>query len=109
VVTDAAEIVELVGAIGEVLAPERRGPVVPRDLLEPTASRVLDAIPALGGAEADCIARASGTAVDDTLGRLYELQALGFVERDGPRWRLPGDRRNGGTARNKRPGQHTIR
>lgn len=32
-VTDAAEIVELVGGMGE-LAPDRRGPVLPRDLLE---------------------------------------------------------------------------
>ncbi|MET7655570.1 DNA-processing protein DprA, partial [Streptomyces sp. NPDC005486] len=33
-VTDAAEVVELVGDMGE-LAPDRRGPALPRDLLEP--------------------------------------------------------------------------
>jgi DNA processing protein len=97
-VTDGAEIIELVGAIGEDLAPERRGPVLPRDLLEPAASRVLEALPAGGGADAGQIARSSGTAVDDTLGRLYELQALGFAERDGPRWRLARNSWNGGTA-----------
>ena len=32
-VTDAAEVVELVGDMGE-LAPDRRGPVLPRDLLD---------------------------------------------------------------------------
>ncbi|MGQ4334876.1 DNA-processing protein DprA, partial [Streptomyces hayashii] len=41
-VTDAAEVVELVGAMGE-LAPDRRGPALPRDLLEPGARRVLAA------------------------------------------------------------------
>lgn len=98
-VTDAAEIIELVGAIGEDLAPERRGPVLPRDLLEPAASRVLEALPAGGSADVGQIARSSGTAVDDTLGRLYELQALGFAEREGPRWRLVGNRWKGGRAR----------
>lgn len=44
-VTDAAEVVELVGGMGE-LAPERRGPVLPRDLLDPAAARVLEALPA---------------------------------------------------------------
>ncbi len=48
-VTDAAEVVELVGDMGE-LAPERRGPVVPRDLLDPAAARVLAALPARGTA-----------------------------------------------------------
>ncbi|NEA77469.1 DNA-processing protein DprA, partial [Streptomyces sp. SID13588] len=46
-VTDAAEIVELVGEIGE-LAPEKRGPLVPRDLLSPEAASVLAAMPARG-------------------------------------------------------------
>src|SRR5439155_26526180 len=38
-VTDAAEVVELVGDMGE-LAPDRRVPVLPRDVLEPGARRV---------------------------------------------------------------------
>ncbi|MFI9098953.1 DNA-processing protein DprA [Streptomyces fildesensis] len=87
-VTDAAEVVEMVGRIGGDLAPERRGPVLPRDLLEAAATRVLEALPAQGGAGVEQIARASATGKDDTLGRLYELQALGFVERDGARWKL---------------------
>jgi DNA processing protein len=98
-VTDGAEIIELVGAIGDDLAPERRGPVLPRDLLEPAARRVLEALPARGGADAGQIARSSGTAVDDALGRLHELQALGFAERDGPSWRLARNRWKGGATR----------
>ena len=46
-VTDAAEVAELVGDMGE-LAPDRRGPVLPRDLLDPAAERVLAALPARG-------------------------------------------------------------
>ncbi|MHB9858761.1 DNA-processing protein DprA [Streptomyces sp. YIM S03343] len=86
-VTDAAEVVELVGDMGE-LAPDRRGPVLPRDLLDPAARRVLDALP--GGREAETgeIARGAQTTDDDALARLYELRSLGYVERHGRGWKL---------------------
>ncbi|WP_420783129.1 DNA-processing protein DprA [Streptomyces sp. LPB2020-019-1HS] len=86
-VTDAAEIVELVGAIGE-LAPERRGPVLPRDLLDPDARQVLAALPGRGTASADAVAREARTTEDDAIARLYELRALGYVERQGEEWGL---------------------
>ncbi|MFG1809853.1 DNA-processing protein DprA [Streptomyces sp. NPDC049040] len=87
-VTDAAEVVELVGEIGADLAPQRRGPVLPRDVLGPAASRVLEALPGRGFADERQIADAAGSTCDDTLSRLYELQALGFVERLDGRWQL---------------------
>ena len=31
---------------------------------------------------------AAGTTVDDAVGRLYELRALGYVERHGDGWKL---------------------
>jgi DNA processing protein len=99
VVTDAADVVELVGEIGADLAPARRGPVLPRDRLGAAATRVLEAVPGRGDAAVEEIARAAGATVSDTRGRLYELQALGFVERNGGRWQLartPQDRRPGG-------------
>ncbi|MGW0844039.1 DNA-processing protein DprA [Streptomyces sp. NPDC002787] len=86
-VSDAAEVVELVGDMGE-LAPDRRGPVLPRDLLEPGARQVLAALPGRGVAAAEEIARGAGTAVDDAVGRLYELRSLGYVERHGDGWKL---------------------
>ncbi|WP_328438372.1 DNA-processing protein DprA [Streptomyces sp. NBC_00444] len=86
-VTDAADVVELVGDMGE-LAPDRRGPVLPRDLLEPGARRVLAALPARRAAAADEIARGAQTTGDDTIARLYELRALGYVERHGDGWKL---------------------
>ncbi|GAA0604562.1 DNA-processing protein DprA [Streptomyces crystallinus] len=100
-VTDAAEIVELVGEMGD-LAPVRRGPVLPRDLLAPAAARVLDALPGHGAAPVPDIAREAATTQEEALGRLYELHSLGFVEREGDHWRLttsplptPGARRGG--------------
>ncbi|WP_247721027.1 DNA-processing protein DprA [Streptomyces sennicomposti] len=86
-VTDAAEIVELVGDMGE-LAPARHGPVLPRDLLEPDAREVLAALPARGAATAADVARGAGTTTDDAIARLYELRSLGYVERHGEGWKL---------------------
>ncbi|MET8178912.1 DNA-processing protein DprA [Streptomyces sp. NPDC005336] len=102
-VTDADEVAELVGGIGD-LAPERRGPLVERDLLDPVTARVLEALSARGGNDVRDVARDSGTSCDEALGRLYELLALGFVERDGDRWELvPSVRRNGGARRGGPP------
>ncbi|MFI9614228.1 DNA-processing protein DprA [Streptomyces sp. NPDC052023] len=86
-VTDAAEVVELVGDMGE-LAPARRGPVLPRDLLPPAARRVLAALPGHGEATAQDIAGGVPTTADDAIARLYELRALGYVERHGDGWKL---------------------
>ncbi|MEU9358204.1 DNA-processing protein DprA [Streptomyces sp. NPDC048301] len=98
-VTDAAEICELVGEIGD-LAPARRGPVLPRDLLEEHAAQVLEALPGTGAARVRDVARCTGLTADEALGRLYELHSLGFVEREGDGWRLtPGRTREGGVRR----------
>ncbi|MFF8716090.1 DNA-processing protein DprA [Streptomyces sp. NPDC015184] len=101
-VTDASEIAELVGDIGE-LAPARHGPVHPRDGLDAVSARVLDALPFRGVTSGRDVARVAGTSTDEALGRLYELHSLGFVERHGDGWQLTprpardGDARRGGT------------
>jgi DNA processing protein len=89
-VTDAAEVVELVGAIGE-LAPRRDGPVLARDLLPAPAAQVLEALPAAGTCDTELVALGAGTTADDALARLFELHSLGFVERHGDKW-LPAIR-----------------
>ncbi|GAA4332506.1 DNA-processing protein DprA [Streptomyces venetus] len=86
-VTDAADVVELVGDIGQ-LAPDRRGPVLPRDLLEQATRQVLAALPARRAARPDEIARGAQTTQDDAVARLYELRALGYVERHDDGWKL---------------------
>lgn len=101
-VSDAAEVAELVGSIGE-LAPERRGPVLARDLLDRDTARVLEALPAGRPVGVEELALASGTGADDVIGRLYELHSLGFVERQGDVWQLsrqtPGAGMQTGAAR----------
>ncbi|MEU0967902.1 DNA-processing protein DprA [Streptomyces sp. NPDC005917] len=86
-VTDAAEVVELVGDMGE-LAPARHGPVLPRDLLEPAARQVLAALPGNRPASPEEVARGAQTSKDEAIARLYELRALGYVERHGDGWKL---------------------
>ncbi|MFJ3905875.1 DNA-processing protein DprA [Streptomyces sp. NPDC090025] len=101
-VTDAAEIIELVGDIGQ-LAPHRQGPVLPRDLLAPDTARVLEALPGQHPTPLTDIATRAGTHPDHTLAKLYELHSLGFVERHHDDWRLtnsptePSNVRHGGT------------
>ncbi|WP_314177023.1 DNA-processing protein DprA [Streptomyces winkii] len=87
IVTDAAEVIELVGSMGE-LAPRRRGPSVPRDVLPREAAQVLDALPARGAAGSARLAQAVGITPDAAVARLQELCALGFVERLGSGWQL---------------------
>ncbi|GAA3166687.1 MULTISPECIES: DNA-processing protein DprA [Streptomyces] len=101
VVTCADEIVEQVGAIGD-LAPEPRGPVLARDLLEPATARVLEALPPRGAAALADVAREAGLAPDVTHSKLHELCTLGFVRRSGAHWEFvrrddPGSSRRGGT------------
>ncbi|MEW1751404.1 DNA-processing protein DprA [Streptomyces angustmyceticus] len=87
VVTDADEVIELVGSIGD-LAPERQGPTRLRDLLDPVATRVLEALPARGTADTGRLAEEAGTPRDVTQSKLFELLSLGFVQRCGDRWEL---------------------
>lgn len=88
-VTDAAEVIEQIGAIGEDLAPLRSSRLRPRDVLGPIAAQVLEAVPAgRGGAPVEYLARRSGFPADQVLKQLYELCSLGFVQREGSHWRV---------------------
>ncbi|MFI9553558.1 DNA-processing protein DprA [Nonomuraea endophytica] len=90
-VTTPAELIDLVGMIGDDLAPTPRGPVVPHDALSETARSVLDAVPGKGGAGTATIAVAAGTDLSTTLSALGSLAAAGYVLRTAKGWRLkPG-------------------
>jgi DNA processing protein len=88
-VTSAAEVIELVGAIGADLPPPRRSLPRPRDLLGQAAAQVLEAIPAgREGAPVGALAMRTGLPPDQVLKELYELCSLGFVQRAGSHWRV---------------------
>ncbi|GAA3115020.1 DNA-processing protein DprA [Planomonospora alba] len=95
-VTTPAEMAELVGAIGSELAPEPRGPVLPRDRLDPETRRVLEAVPARAGAGPATIAVDAGVDLETVLSCLGGLAAAGYVERTSRGWRLRPERPPGG-------------
>jgi DNA processing protein len=100
-VTNAAEVIEEVGRIGDDLAPEPRGPVLPRDELEPTTRTVLEAVPAVGAAGPAQIAVKAGVDLTTARGCLGILAAGGFIERCDQGWRLRRSPPIPGAARNR--------
>ncbi len=92
-VTDAADVIELVGAIGADLAPEPIRPADPRDDLDPLVARVLDAVPVRRGAGCASIAATAGLDPRHVARALGGLAARGYVERDDDGWRLSAQRR----------------
>ncbi|GHH67448.1 hypothetical protein GCM10017673_14450 [Streptosporangium violaceochromogenes] len=90
-VTTPEEMIELAGAMGDDLAPEARGPVFPRDRLDPRSRRVLEAVPARVGAGPATIAVAAGVDLETVLSCLGALAAAGHVQRVSRGWRLHRD------------------
>ena len=89
-VTDAAEVAELAGRIGEDLSPDpqlRPVPAAPGDDLDPESYRVWSAVPTRGGATTDRLASASGVEVRRLIGVLAALEADGLLVKEGGRWR----------------------
>lgn len=87
-VTSPDEMIDLVGVMGDDLAPHLQVQVRPRDKLNEVTKRVLDAIPARGGAGPASIAVAAGVGLDATLSALGGLAAAGYIERSANGWRL---------------------
>ena len=87
-VTRAAEVLELVGRMGEDLAVEPRGPVDVRDGLSLTVRRVLDAVPARKPIGVAALAREAGVSPLVVQQVMPPLQAHGLVRRVPDGWRL---------------------
>jgi DNA processing protein len=87
-VTSVDEVVELVGSIGDDLAPEQRGPLRPHDTLNDETKRVLEALPSRGAAGPAAIAVSAGIDLATALACLGGLAAAGFVESVDCGWRL---------------------
>lgn len=85
-VTDAAEIVEAVGPIGE-LAPPKRGPVRPEDALTAGQQAVYAALPITGHASVEELARRCGLGVGEVRSAVGILSLMGLCERRGDGWR----------------------
>lgn len=87
-VTDGAEVLDLVGEMGADAAPMLWGPETERDGLAPDESRVLDALPRRTGAPVDALVRTAGLHVATVLRCLAALEARGLAEAHGAGWRV---------------------
>ena len=87
-VTSGAEVLELVGAAGDHLRPEPRGPETARDALTATQRRVLDGVPVGEGAGAQSIAYTTGLGIGPVRRALEHLEATGLVARERRGWHL---------------------
>jgi DNA processing protein len=90
-VTDAAEVAEEVGPIGE-LAPRKEGPSTPDDDLAPSHQAVLAALPTRNAVPAEDLARRCGLAAHEVRGALGALDVAGLALREGDGWRKPAVR-----------------
>lgn len=86
-VTGAQDVMDLLSFTGETARPGR-GPVLPRDELDPVQRRVLEAVPAKGGQGPARIAVSAGVDFDTVMTCLGALAAAGFTERCDHGWRL---------------------
>jgi DNA processing protein len=87
-VTGARDIIENVSPAGDGLDARRRGPVYPRDSLDPVTGAVLEAVPARAGIGPAQIAVTAGVDLNTVMQCLGELAAAGFVERCARGWRI---------------------
>lgn len=87
-VTDAADVLELVGRAGEHLTAEPRGPSRARDRLSHRDQQILDAVPLVNAVATDSIARTAGIGLVEVGSALERLSRLALVERVGAGWRL---------------------
>ena len=86
-VTDAAEVAELLGVLGEDLAPVRRGEHRPEDDLEEPARTLWEHLPASRSATVDRLVHLSGMSAPEVLAALGELNLSGMAERWSGGWR----------------------
>jgi DNA processing protein len=87
-VTGARDVMEVVSFPGDEPPGRARGPVLPRDELDPVTRCVLEAVPARAGRGPARIAVAAGVGFDTVMRCLGSLAAAGFVERCDRGWRM---------------------
>jgi DNA processing protein len=93
-VTDAAEVVELAGRIGE-LAPVKQEQATLVDELDAVQRRVFEAMPTRAPADLEALVRRSGLAGPQVRAAVGVLELGGLCERRPSGWRKAGEERKG--------------
>lgn len=86
-VTDASDVVEVVGDLGADTAPSRRGETRPEDALDQLTLRVLEALPMRSFATPDGVGTVAGLDGRSVLRGLALLASAGLAETRGGAWR----------------------
>jgi DNA processing protein len=86
-VTDAAEVMELAGVIGDDLAEDPADAPRRADGLDPSAARVLDALSRRAGSHVEAVAARAGVTVREAQAALGVLELRGLAAREGSLWR----------------------
>lgn len=86
-VTDAAECAELLGPLGEDLAPAKRGDERPRDDLPEVPRRVFDALLPHRGSDVDRLTQVAGLSAGEVMQGLGQLQLKSLAEQTSSGWR----------------------
>jgi DNA processing protein len=89
-VTSTADVLEMIGGAGEHLQGPKRGLADPRDGLQETVLRVLDAVPMRTPGGIGRIAKTAGVSVLVVQQVLPSLLVAGLVEQRDGAWRLTG-------------------
>ncbi len=98
-VTDAAEVLELIGGYGDdCAAPPRRGPDRPEDDVAPQDRQVYDALPLRAARPMERIAVTAGTSPAQTQAALGRLMMAGHAIRTDRGWRRAAPAEAGGDA-----------
>ncbi|WP_095999886.1 DNA-processing protein DprA [Mobilicoccus massiliensis] len=87
-VTDAAEIVELIGVMGEDLAPETPVPTRAGDGLEGADRRVFEALPRRRACDVETLSVAAGESEATVRAALARLELHGHARRTDSGWRV---------------------
>ena len=87
-VTNAAEVLDLIAPVGEHALQARQGESRPTDALDVQRLAVFEAVPARRRATATEIALRAGVSIPQCLGDLAALETVGLVEGDSSGWRL---------------------
>lgn len=86
-VTDADDVIEVLGPLAPELHVPRRGAERPLDALDPLGLRVFDAMPRTAEISLDALAMQAEASIADTLAGLGALAAAGLAEPYGSGWR----------------------
>jgi DNA processing protein len=86
-VTDAADVLDIMGRMGLHLQDVRRAPARAEDLVEVRDQVLWSAVPVRRGADLATLATASGLTIQATMAALGRLSLLGLVTRHEDTWR----------------------